>query len=222
LLYHEAGLLHSSDKKPKEAMKAWLDGIAKAPQYPENYYEAAEKNLTGDHIVAGLLYGEVFVNLTQDTTRANACKKMLFTGYKKMFDNMVAGKPDAPSVKQADAPGFESAVLSVYRTLTPVVSDGITTENLVMVRTRFLMDWGRLYGQQYPFTLFSWLDGLVRFGKFEIYNEWLFGAAESPDEYDAWNHFHEGDIDRFITWQATNKLIPVAEDAAIATGKKKD
>jgi hypothetical protein len=130
---------------------------------------------------------------------------------------------ESGQTRDQKAAGFESSVLSVYQMLTPVVSDGITTENLVMVRTRFLMDWFRQYGEKYPFTLFSYLDGLIRLGKFEIYNEWLFGAAESEVDYESWNQFHEGDIDRFLKWKETHGLTLTASDATmIAESHRKD
>jgi Tfp pilus assembly protein PilF len=214
MLYDELGNIRQSEKRNEDALNAWLDGIAHDAAYPGNYYHAAVAYLNSNDVLWGLLYGEVYLSITRDTTHVGEIKKMLFAGYRQMFDDISAnasiriGKAHTPAAPA----GFEDAVNQVYTTLTPVVSDGITTENLVMVRTRFLMEWFATYHKKYPFCLFTWQHDLVKNGKFEIYNEWLFGEAESPVEFKAWNQFHDGDIIRFLQWRAAHPLLPVASD----------
>ena len=108
---------------------------------------------------------------------------------------------------------FLDAVEKTYLALTPVVSDGITTENLTMVRTRFLMDWFDKYAGKYPYSLFSYQDYLVKNGLFDIYNEWLFGQAESVVEYNAWKQFHTGEMEFFMEKRQSNSLHPQKSDA---------
>ena len=70
------------------------------------------------------------------------------------------------------------------------------------------MDWQTAYGGKYSFPLFSYLDEMLATGHFDIYNQWLFGAAENSQQYDAWNKFHEGDMARFESWKAANPFNP--------------
>ena len=85
-------------------------------------------------------------------------------------------KYDKKNDNTAATNGFEEAVFNTFIKLSPVVADGITTENLTMVRTRFLMDWyQQKYNEKYPFTLFSRQDRMTRDGYFDIYNQWMFG-----------------------------------------------
>jgi len=163
--------------------------------------------LGSEHVLWGLLYGEIFLNIEHDTTGDDELKTRLFTGYKTMFDNFANGIPDRNNTGT-----FENAVLRVYSSLTPVISDGITTDNLTMVRARFFMDWFSGYAKKYPYSLFSYQDNLIRSGHFDIYDQWLFGKAEGLPQYEAWNNFHEGDIDRFLKWRSTAKLQPVTAD----------
>lgn len=213
LLYHEKGMVSAIEKKPEDALNAWLDGIRREPAYPQNYYEAAHIYLNSDKVLWGLLYGEIYINIAHDTANMQDMKKMLFTAYKTMFDNISKDVPgygkENPKVA---VDNFSDAVRQVYASLTPVVSDGITTENLTMVRTRFVMDWFSRYNDKYPFSLFSYLDELIRTGHFDIYNEWLFGKAESVAEYASWNTFHEGDLARFSLWQNEHQLHPATRD----------
>ncbi|MFI5196966.1 MAG: tetratricopeptide repeat protein [Chitinophagales bacterium] len=222
LLYHETGKVYDLEKKQEAALNVWLDGISKEPGFAENYYDAASIYLSSDKSILpagrqvwGLLYGEMFLAMEHDTTGDDAMKSKLFKAWKTMFDNIVQdevpqyGKP----VKHAPVTTFEAAVQQVYSSLTPVVSDGITTENLTMVRARFLMEWFSVYGKKYPFSYFTYLDNVIRSGHFDMYNEWLFGKAESAIQYEAWNTFHEGDMQRFLQWKSANRFTPAGNDS---------
>ncbi len=212
LLYHELGKQYNN--KPGAALNALLDGILKEPGYPENYYEAARVYLSSDKVFWGLLYGEIFLYMEHDTTGDDELKRMLFKGYKTMYGNLSQDAlPEyGKAANKSPATTFEDAVMQVYSLLTPVISDGITTGNLTMIRTRFLMDWFPAYGDKYPFSLFSYEDNLVRSGHFDICNQWMFGKAENAPQYEAWNNFHEGDVARFLKWKAANKLHPLSND----------
>ena len=207
LLYYESGKLYAHVKKQAAALGAWIDGIEKAPSYPQNYYEASIAYTAGDKVLWGLLYGEIYLNIAKDTTGSAKIKGMLFAAYKTMFDDIAESR----KAKKQVTP-FTEAVQDIYAALTPVVSDGITTENLTMVRTRFLMDWFAKYGRKYSFSLFSYQDYLLRNGLFDIYNEWLFGKAGNTAEYEAWNQFHPGEIALFLQNQKEHPLQPVTPD----------
>jgi len=208
LLYHDLGHLYDLEKRPEMALEAWVAGIHKDPAYPQNYYDAARKYLIGEDVMQGLLYGEIYLNITQDTSVADTLKKMLFAGYKTMFDDIASRSTTKPGDPGQPASSFMDAVEKTYTVLTPVVSDGITTENLTMVRTRFLMDWYDKYDGKYPYSLFAYQDYLVRNGLFDIYNEWLFGKAESITEYNAWNLFHAGEMNIFLEKKQAQGLQP--------------
>jgi tetratricopeptide (TPR) repeat protein len=215
LLYHEQGKVFTLEEKPEAALNAWLDGIAKEPEYAPNYYEASLRYLDTKKVLWGLLYGEIYLDIAHDTAGDENIKNKLFAGYKTLFDGFAAEEAPQYGKSQSAKPAkkFEEAVMQVYSRLTPVVSDGISTENLTMVRTRFLMDWFSGYGSKYPFSLFSYQDSLVSYGRFDIWNEWLFGKAESVPEYNAWNTFHDGAISRTRAWQSGYLLHPVVQDS---------
>jgi len=210
MLYYETGLIYLEEKRKEQALTAWLDGIKNDVAFTYNYYGAAGLFLESDEVLWGIIYAEQFLSMTHDTANDEALKKQLLTAYKTMFDNMV--RDEVPqygrSLQKAPVASFEDAVMQTYRSLTPVVSDGITTENLAMLRVRFLMEWFMHYDQQYPFSLFTYHDKLVRNGRFDVYNEWLFGRAESGNEYKAWNIYHEGDMQRFLNWQQQHFYEP--------------
>jgi hypothetical protein len=204
-LFHELGIIYTKENRPEVALGAWIDGIEKDPIYPGNYYEASRVYLNSGSVLWGLLYGEIFLNISEDSIAISEVKKLLFTGYEKMFSK-IAEMPRSPSGK-----GFEDVALHIFRQLTPVVSDGNTTENLIMMRTRFIMEWYSMYVDKYPFSLFKYQDKLIRTGHFDIYNEWLFGRVEGTDEFEAWKKFHEGDLERFAQWRLEHPITVVGE-----------
>jgi len=221
MLYHELGLWYENKKDRNEkdmekALAAWLRGIDVDPAYHINYYEAARFYMTSNKPpIWTIIYAETFINIEQQTPRAHETRAMLLAAYKRLFNSV--GKlpaPVAPKPKKG-APednGFEQAVYDVYIKLAPVVADGVSTETLTMLRTRFLMDWSLQYAQKYPVSLFYRQDQMVREGYFDIYNQWLFGKAESQAQYDAWNRYHPEDMPDFEDWLKEHTYRPVAGD----------
>lgn len=193
ILYYQAGKIYDEDGDREAALKAWLDGIENDPAYHMNYYEAARAYLDTNAPVWAILYGEMFVNIEQQTPRSYDVRKMLLEAYKQLFSSVNASA--APKYGKGKLPvnaDFEKAVRDIYIKLSPVVSDGINTENLIMLRTRFIMEWyQQRYQFKYPFTLFARHDDMIRNGYFDIYNQWLFGKVDNAQEYAAWLKFHE-------------------------------
>jgi tetratricopeptide (TPR) repeat protein len=214
MLYYQAGKIYSEENKKEKALNAWLDGIKNDVAFAFNYRDAANAYLMSDRVLWGVIYAEQFLSMQHDTTNDDALKKQLLTAYKTLFNNMV--KDEVPEygkdVKVSAIKDFEDAVMQTYRSLTPVVSDGVTTENLTMMRVRLLMEWSQRYDKKYPFSLFSYQDMQIRNGRFDVYNEWLFGKAESANEYKAWNIYHEGDMQRFLKWQQQNFYEPASDE----------
>lgn len=207
-LHHQAGLIYEQDGEMVYALESWLDGIKKDPSYHMNYYEAARTYLDAGKPIWTILYGEIFVNMEQYTQRSFDTRKMMIDAYTKYYSTVSTGT--VPKYGSADSKNisFEDAVNTVLIRLSPVVSDGITTENLVMLRTRFIMDWTLQYAQQFPFALFGRHDMMIRDGYFDIYNQWLFGRVENRQQYEAWTKFHENAMGRMENWLRQHPYQP--------------
>ncbi len=212
LLYHEMGLMYETDGEIVYALESWLDGIENDPTYHVNYYDAARTYMNTNKTVWAILYAETFINIEQYTPRANDTRKMLLTAYGQLFNSLATGEIPKFGSKSSKNMDFEKAVYDTYIKLSPVISDGITTENLIMLRTRFMMNWVEEYARKYPYTLFSRHDFLIRNGYFDSYNQWLLGKAENPQQYEAWNKFHQEAIPAFQSWLQQNPYHPLKED----------
>ncbi len=206
LLYHEMGKQYYDRREMEPALKAWLDGIEADPGFHINYYEAARMYMSTGELVWTIIYGEIFLSREIKTPRAKEIGKMILEAYEQFyFKPRDIKAPEFGKVTAAgEASNFYDAVSEVLRRLSPVVSDGITTENLVMLRTRFNIEWQRAYARRFPFALFQWHDQLIRNGHFDAYNQWLFGALEQASLYDAWTSFHKEAIPEFEKWIRQN------------------
>jgi tetratricopeptide (TPR) repeat protein len=215
MLYDEAAAVYGRTSGSADAIKWWREGIANAPSYADNYHHAAKYYAEQGNTVPALICGEIFLCMEHDTTGQDEMKSLLFAGYKKMFSDMAANDVMKYQDKRKDSKmpaSFIDDIAAIYGGLAGTIADGIGVESLVMARTRFLIEWFPGNDKKYNSCLFRYQDMLVREGYFDIYNEWLFGRAESATQFESWNKFHEGDIGRFLSWRKEHYLVPGGRD----------
>ena len=195
-LYSEYGELLWA-KKDYSAIDLWEKGIEVDPAYSGNYYNAATFYFYSQDKVWCLIYGEIFVNMESMTQRGAAIKELLMKAYKeKLFVN-----PDLVKGEENNKSAFAKAFLETMNKLTPLVSKGVTTESLIMIRARFILDWYENYAAKFPHRLFDFQQQLLREGLFEAYNQWLFGTVENLTAFDRWTKAHENEYQDFTAFQ---------------------
>jgi tetratricopeptide (TPR) repeat protein len=204
-LLHVRGVAYAAKGDTAAAVQCWVGGTMEDPTYAVNYRSAAAAYKKSDRIIWSIIYFENYLNLPRDTADDSTIKNSLFECYKLLFTTV--GSTNFKPENYRDE-GFENAIMNTMVQLTPIVSDGLTTENLIMLRTRFLMDWLEKNEKNYPYPLFTYLNMLVSEGKFDTYNQWIFGKAESPAQYEAWTQFNEGALERFLNWKTAHQLEP--------------
>jgi len=177
-LYAEYGELLWQQQNP-DCMNQWLTGIEKDPGYSANYYFASKARYAQGSMIWALLYGEIFINLESYSKRTAEVKALLVEAYKKYF----SGVSTVPAGKQSP---FIDEVTRLLNKNQSVVVAGITTQSLVMLRTRFLLDWQKELADKYPYRLFEHQLQLLQDGMFEAYNYWIFEAASDLNNYERW------------------------------------
>lgn len=212
MLYNELGKVYDREGEKEYALETWLDGIEADPTYHINYYDATHAYMYTNKMIWAILYGEMFLNIEHHTPRSNEVRKMVFAAYKRLYTDFASGVVPKFGTKRVNAGDFEQAVYDTYIKLSPVVADGITTENLIMLRTRFLMDWATKFAIRYPFSLFERQDKMVRMGYFDMYNQWLFGEVENSQLFGAWKKFHPNAMPAFENWMKQYRYLPVVRD----------
>ncbi|HZI00881.1 MAG TPA: tetratricopeptide repeat protein [Flavisolibacter sp.] len=201
--FPKSGPLHSEygellwSKKDYEAIKLWEKGIQEDPSFAGNYYNAAVFYFYTKDKIWSLIYGEVFVNMESLTERATAMKDLLLSSYKeKLFAD-----GDMTKDIEKNKNGFAKAYLETMNKQSTLVTRGITTETLTMIRTRFILDWFQNHASKFPFRLFDYHQQLIREGMFEAYNQWLFGTVENLPAYDNWTKTHAEAYTKFTNFQ---------------------
>lgn len=219
--FPEAGPLYSEygellwENKDYDAIKYWEKGIEVAPSYAGNYYNAASYYYFTKDRVWTLIYGEIFVNMEYLTERAVEVKRMLLDTYKKkLFNNLGNAKEEN---NQGD---FAKAVLQTYNKQSNLLLQGVTTESLIMMRTRFILDWFNTYTEKFPFRLFEYQQQLIKSGMFEAYNQWLFNAVpETIASYDQWTRANADAFTKFKTFQS-GRVFKMPNGQHYNNGKK--
>ena len=175
-----------------EAFAAWRDCLGIMPCYAPAWRDCANALFEKGNTADALLCGEICLYVQPDTLGSASMKLQLLSGYRKLFD---AGAQ--PSKLATAFFTVSDTVRRLLLQLAPVVSDGVTTENLMMLRTRFIMELEHLHKGLLRFPLFALQLRILRSGMFDIGTEWLFGKAEDLAQYTAWTQFHAGAIDSF-------------------------
>ena len=98
--------------------------------------------------------------------------------------------------------------MAVMNRNSSVVTNGITSESLTMLRTRFLLDWNKDYAAKFPFRLFDHQKQLLQEGMFDAYNQWIFEAAGDLAKYDSWTKLNAEQYNEFTRFQKS-KLFKV-------------
>lgn len=194
VLYNEYGeMLWSRDDH--DAIKQWEKGIQIDPNYSTNYYNASRYYFRTGEKVWSLLYGETFLNLESYSKRTAEIKQLVLDGYKKLFT-------DADMQKNEDMNNpFVSAYLNIMGKLSFTMAQGISTESLTVLRTKFILNWFETYPSNFPFRLFDYERQLLKEGMYDAYNQWLFGSTENLTVFQAWCTAHSDDYTRFINFQ---------------------
>jgi tetratricopeptide (TPR) repeat protein len=206
-LLSELGELYWVQQKPVEAITQWETGIKIDPSYSGNYYHAAKFYFAAGDKSRSIVYGEIFVNLESYSVRSAEIKILLLESYKRIY---MPGDAKKYYVKSTSP--FELDFLTIMSKQNELSLHGITPETLLIIRSRFLLDWFNANENKYAFYLFDHMRSLMRDGMFEAYNQWLFGPASDPNAYQNWIRTHEDEYLAFSSFQR-NKLfkMPVGQ-----------
>jgi tetratricopeptide (TPR) repeat protein len=204
VLYNDLGELLALDGNLPVSIQAWETGILKDPNYANNYYNAVMYLDKFDKsILWQLLYGELFVNLESFTKRTAEVKSILLDGYRKLYIEYDVEKLSTDS-KLTE---FERAIFNNLNKSKNLAASGVVPETITAIRTRFILDWFFLKNDdKQPYQLFQYQQYLLREGMFDAYNQWLFGASNSPAAYQVWLNTHNKEATAFKQYQQ-NKVF---------------
>jgi lipopolysaccharide biosynthesis regulator YciM len=199
VIYNEYGELLAMDKELNNAIVQWEKGIEVDANYSSNYYNAVKfysQNPNPDLFWIAF-HGENFVNLESYTARTAEVKKIVLEAYKKLY----ATSDLADNTKNKTIGLFEKDVIAALNKSTSIASDGIGAENLMAIKTRFVLDWFETLSNKYPCRLFDHYKHMLKEGIFDAYNQWLYGSAANTAAYELWVKTHEKEAEAFKKFQ---------------------
>lgn len=209
ILYSDYGRIYSDRKKYKKAEDAWEKGVEFEPNFHMNYYNLAKNYFVSKRPLWAIIYGETFINMERYSMRSEEMKKIVFDSYKQLIANnqlnSLATKTQRKDIKRGKS-DFEQKINNVYNNLSDVVLGGVDIDNVVMLRTRFLLRWMQVEDREYPFHLFTFMNDLLAAGHFESYNQWLFGKAANGTNYINWVKGNTQKFDKFETFYRSYKF----------------
>lgn len=197
VLYSEYGDLMVQLNNGEEAINQWEAGIKADPNHSSNYYNATRYYTQKENLFWVIIYGEIFLNIESYTNRSAEVKNVLLEAYKRLF------KPGAMESMQVAANNFQLAVITEMRKTPVALLTTITPDNLMAIRTRFILNWFAT-DKQLPFALFDYHRFLMKEGLFEAYNQWVFGPAASTANYQVWQDTNAEQVRRFKDYQRNN------------------
>jgi tetratricopeptide (TPR) repeat protein len=193
-LYNELGKVLWT-RSDFTAIKEWEKGIENDPGFAGNYYNASKYYYFTKDKVWSLLYGEIFINIDPKSIYTPEIKNILLEGYKKLFADADLEK------NNKDKSSFATAYLKTMNKQSSLVTSGINTETLTMIRTRFILEWDASYAPKYPYKLFQLQKQYIQEGLFDAYNQWVFATAENLPAYQTWTNTHSKEynaLNRFL------------------------
>ncbi len=204
-MYNELGELLMA-QKDYSAIKYWEKGIEVDASFSKNYYNASKYYFLTTDKIWTLLYGEIFINIEPQSSRTVEIKNMLLDGYKKLFAEAIITLPTS------DKNNFTDAFITSINKQSAVVAAGINVESLIMIRTRFILDWYQNYADKLPFKLFELHRQLLQGGMFEAYNQWIFGSSQNLAAYQNWTAVHTVEYNEFTRFQQSRLFkIPAGQ-----------
>lgn len=190
VLHNDYGELNYIEKNSKAAIANWEKGIELEPNYATNYYNAAMYYAQNNNTIWSLIYGEIFINLESYTTKTAEIKLLLADGYK----HLLYIKTDDAAIGNNFAKNFAANM--------GYTNESITATTLTAIRTKFILRWfADDNATKFPFSLFEQQRFLLSQGLFDAYNQWIFGVAINPAQYNVWVNTHTPEATAFKQYQ---------------------
>ena len=136
------------------------------------------------------------ISLALDVSTLTACSNDY--GYKNIFSSL-----KDISATEANTPFTRKYLTHLFKQ-EDLSGKSMGTDIIIMIRTRFILDWYNDNSVVLPFKLFEFHRNLLREGLFVAYNQWLIGAVENPSRYQRWTESHTREYNAFNQYRQSN------------------
>ncbi|MBI5324857.1 MAG: hypothetical protein HZB41_06235, partial [Ignavibacteriae bacterium] len=211
-LYYEIGLNYFSQKEMRKALSNLEKGVFYEPAFSNNYSILSKYYFMSGFTAWSVLYGEIFINLTESEFKSKEMSKLLFDYYKKSFyflkdslytiqftTNMITSSVKRPNKDLPFDMAYQSVMQEASKGILPTDTSLFTIDILYQLRKKFIELWfAENLDVTFPNVLFDWHKNLIENDLFEVYNYFLFNEASSV-ESKSWLGKNQLKIKRFQT-----------------------
>lgn len=209
-LFLEKGNVQFADGKYPQALYWYEKGIENDPTFASNYYCASKVFFLSTEKVWGVMYGELFMLLEQESDRCKAFSKQLYDVYAECFQ-ISGGKAiadfDNKIIVYSDSFERPNRFPEVFDSLMSKVAANkryISIENLIQIRKQFVSRLS-LSNSDMNNVLFNYWQKLISMGYFEAYNYWLFAYGNNA-EATRWINNNKQKWNSFRAWFQKNPI----------------
>ena len=227
-IYLELGVVEMSEKNYEEALKYFEKGIKVDPTHSSNYYWAAIFCAGSNVPMWGLIYGEIFLNLEQNTKRSENISKMMYSVYEETISIKDSAGKKHTSIKLNklnNGKGFDSE----YEITAMLASFGLAADSTFTGMNISAMNKLRIYFTDMWFesektkdkhnVLFDYHKMLKDKGLFEAYNYYLL-AYGNTDEFNSWAGENKDKVKEFDDWFSNYGINITKENALFRKNEK--
>lgn len=219
--YSESGLVQYNQKKYNEAIEFWEKGIKEDPNYASNYYWLTTIFSLTEENIWTLFYGELFMNLEQNTKRTETISTLLYDTYQKIYvaKNETEGeffmtKNTTLTIgnEKDGSLNFELTYLFAYAAEANFTK-GITIQNIYEAKKGFLSFWFDIkkFNKDFPNSLLDFEKKMKEDNVLEAYTYWFLSEG-NPKEFQGWYLGNKDKFDKFANWVKTNQINLKKED----------
>ena len=213
-IYYEKGCHKFSEGAYTQALYWFEKGIEQGPLYEENYYGASTIYFLSTETVWGVMYGELFMILSQNDSLKAEVSKKLFEAYFNAF-TLFKGKATADFnndiIVYSDSFERHNKFPDTFNTLMSNAANNIyfiDISSLITIRQRFL-SLIKSKASDFMNPLFAYWDNIIASGNWQAYNYWLF-AYGNKSESATWARENKQHWNKFLSWLDKNP-IPLSE-----------
>ncbi len=227
-LYQELGITELGRERLRRAVGYWEQGIKVDPMYPKNYYRLAKHYAKTAERMWGIIYGELFQLLSEDTRKIEEISGILYGSYSTaLFDFMqgerqykLTGLKIRTNRKMtiADKP-FRLVFQSAYKEAGKSYEDNIGNEmnfySVTFFRKKFLEEWftGK-YTEHFDNSLFDYQKKILDAGHFDAYSRWSLQIG-NYSAYKEWMKANKKKSEKFKEWMKENPIELDRENAVV-------
>lgn len=211
----ELGIVYMGQKDYDKALGYFENGIRVAPEFSSNYYWASKLFCNSSEEVWGMIYGELFINLQNNSQRTFEISKLLYDTYKSEIKFSGADTVEVSfshnnvivpvKGKKLKLP-YGGMVYEPVLLMSIIGEKGADLNSLDRIRTKFVENYYRLpASKDTPNVLFEYQRQIKQAGHLEAYNHWLLLAGDEPG-FSQWEKANPEKWNTFLAWFKENPL----------------